>query len=231
MKKHLTHSLAATAVAAMLLSGCGTSGFSPAMPAAQSGSLAAKSTKALEDGYKHIHMAVFSKLDTNKDLRIDEYEAAPDLALRDFQRADKNRDGKLTRKEFMDYAAGGSLFGFMRQDKTKFMRQAREALIKAFRKLDKNKDFLMDRDEMSNEALKKVGLNLTIDGLRVRAVITEFDYDLFERSDRTKDGYLGQAEFEDWAILNFVYQINSDYRIGGDEPAPVEPDPDSDADW
>lgn len=224
MKKHLTHSLAATAVAAMLLSGCGTSGFSPAMPAAQQGSLAARSTQGLEDGYKHIHMAIFSKLDMNKDLRIDEYEAAPDLALKDFQRADNNRDGKLTRKEFMDYAAGDSFFGFMRQDKKKFMRQAREALIRAFRKLDEDKDFLLDSDDLTNEALKKVGLNLTIDGLRVKVVISEFDYDLFTEADRTKDGNLGQAEFEDWAMANFIQQINPDYNYGKEEPG-------GDADW
>lgn len=220
MKKQVTHALAATAVAALLLSGCGTS-LNRAVPTgATAGAIGASATKTLEDGFKQIHMAIFTKLDRSGDGQIDEYEAAPDFSLRDFEKADTSGNHKVSKREFMDYAIGDGLFGFMRQDKTKFMRQAREALAGAFKKMDKDRDNLLAKEEMKNDVLKKMGINLTIDGLHAKAVITEFDADLFEAADRTKDGKLGQAEFEDWAILNFLHLINPAYNPNP-APAPV----------
>ena len=215
--------LVVTAAAAMLLAGCGSKGFSAALPAAPQSTFNAAATRTLLDSYRHIHLALFAKMDANSDSNIDEYEAGPDLDLRDFAKADKNKNGKLTKKEFMDYATDGGVFGFMRQNKNDFMNQARTALMKSFARLDKDKNLLLEREEMSNDALKKLGVNLSIDGLRVRAVISEFDSDVFEASDKTKDGNLSQAEWEDYCMNAVLGQINPNYTPGGaPAPAPSE---------
>lgn len=217
--------LVVTAAAAMLLTGCGSKGFSAALPAAPQSTFNAAATRTLLDSYRHIHLAVFAKMDANSDANIDEYEAGPDLDLRDFGKADKNRNGRLSKKEFMDYATDGGAFGFMRQNKNSFMKQARSALMKSFARLDKDKNLLLEKEEMSNEALKKLGVNLTIDGLRVRAEVKEFDSDIFEASDKTKDGMLSQAEWEDYCMNAFLGQINPNYNPGGAPPAPPAEDP------
>lgn len=220
--------LVVTAAVAMLLAGCGK-GYSPALPASAQPGINASATRTLLDGYRHIHLAVFSKMDSNADQHIDEYEAGPDLDLKDFAKADTSKNGKISKREFMAYATEGKFFGFMRQDKNDFMKQARSALLKAFAKLDKNKNLLVEKDEMTTEALKKLGVNLTIDGLRLRAEVNEFDSDLFDGADKTKDGNLSQAEWEDYCMSAFVGQINPNYTPGGAPPAPPAPTPDEPA--
>ena len=221
--------IAALAFAA-ILTGCGKSPVTgtlagaPALPAA----VEAQATRTLLTGFKHIHLAVFTKLDVNGDKSIDEYEAGKNIDLTDFGKADKNRNGKLTQAEFMTYATAGDLFAFIRQNKTNFMKDTRDVLWRAFQRLDVDKDRALSAKELSQKALSKVGINLRIDGLHTRVGITEVDEDIFEFSDKTKDGVLGQAEFEDYCITSFVKGINPKYNIGGNpepapDPAPVDP--------
>lgn len=221
MKRHLGWMMAA----AVLMSGCGMQQNSPALPAVGAAPMGALATRTLLDSFKHVHMAVFTKMDANADKVIDEYEASPGMELRDFGKADANRNGKLTVKEFMAYATDGGLFGFMRQDKNKFMRDTRNVLARDFARLDLNRDRLLQAEELDAKAWGKLKLTLSIDGLHTRVTIADIDSELFEASDRTKDGALGQAEFEDYVMNAFIGMINPNYNTGGEPPAPPAEDP------
>lgn len=220
----MNKSLIVALAAAMILGACGTNGVTPiANGPGVSAELDALATRTLLTGFREIHMAVFSKMDANEDKMLDEYEAGSGMDLKDFAKADRNRNGKVSRKEFMDFATGGSLFGFLKQDKNDFMKQSREALLRAFKKLDRNADRMVNAAEMKSDALTKVGVNLRIDGLHVRVVITELDDAIFESSDKTGDAALTQAEFEDYCMTSFIKLINPKYTP---TPAPgPNPDP------
>jgi Ca2+-binding EF-hand superfamily protein len=211
--------LIALVASAAVLTGCGMSPSRPLFPqGVASAGAQALATKTLLDGFKHIHRAAFTKLDVNSDGRLDEYEAGSAMDLKDFGRADKNRDGKLTKTEFMNFATGGSVFGFLRQDRVSFMKATRDVLWRGFQRLDANKDRQLKAAELSDKALAKVGINLRIDGLRIRVALTDLDDAIFESSDKTGDGALTQAEFEDYCMHAFVKGINPSYQFG---PAPA----------
>jgi Ca2+-binding EF-hand superfamily protein len=191
----------------------------------------ASATKTLVAAFKHIHNAAFTKFDANGDKAIDEYEAGPGIDLKDFQKADKNRNGKLTKTEFLAYADGDSFFGFFHQDKNKFMSATRDALYKAFQKLDSNRDRLLSTEEMNNKALKKLGIYLEIPGLHLKVTIDELDKELYTQNDRTGDKSLSQAEFEDYCMDEFIYRINPNFDPNpapaptpSEEPAPAPAD-------
>lgn len=217
--------LIATAAIALLLTGCGKSAVAPtfAAPQALSPAMEALATRTLLTSFKHIHLAVFTKLDVNTDNSVDEYEAGSAMDLKDFGRADKNKNGKLTKSEFMAYATGGKVFGFMRQDKADFMKQTRDVLWRAFQRLDSDKNRLLSAKELGEKALQKVGIGLRIDGLHAKVAIAEIDDAIFESSDKTADGVLSQAEFEDYCMSAFIKGLNPSYQPGG-QPAP-QPDP------
>ena len=222
--------LIATAALAALLAGCGKGAATAVMPGQPTlpAAVEANATRTLLTSFKHIHLAVFAKLDANTDNNVDEYEAGAAMDLKDFARADKNRNGKLTKSEFMNYATDGSVFGFMRQDKAKFMTQTRDVLWRAFQRLDGDKNRLLSQKELGEKALSKVGINLRIDGLHAKVAITEVDDAVFEASDKTADGSLSQAEFEDYCMTAFIKGLNPAYNPGG-APAP-QPDPASGGD-
>lgn len=217
--------LIATAALAALLAGCGKGVAPTAMPGSPTlpAAIEANATRTLLTSFKHIHLAVFTKLDANTDNQVDEYEAGAAMDLKDFARADKNRNGKLTKSEFMNYATEGSVFGFMRQDKAGFMKQTREVLWRAFQRLDADKNRLLSEKELGEKALGKVGVNLRIDGLHAKVAIAELDDAVFASSDKTGDGSLSQAEFEDYCMSAFIKGLNPAYNPGG-APAP-QPDP------
>lgn len=217
--------LIATAAIAVLLAGCGKSATAPALPGipALPPAVEAQATRTLLTSFKHIHLALFTKLDANTDNQIDEYEAGASMDLKDFGRADKNGNGKLTKTEFMNFATGGALFGFMRQDKAGFMKQTRDVLWRAFQRLDGDKNRMLKPQELGEKALQKVGINLRIDGLHAKVAIAELDDAIFEASDKTADGSLTQAEFEDYCMTAFIKGLNPAYQPGG-QPAP-QPDP------
>ncbi|MEB3329449.1 MAG: hypothetical protein VKQ33_09485 [Candidatus Sericytochromatia bacterium] len=217
--------LLALVATAVVLSGCGLSPSRPLLSQGVVGAGAqALATKTLLDGFKHLHRAAFTRLDSNGDGRIDEYEAGTAMDLRDFSRADKNRNGKLSKTEFMNFATGGAVFGFLRQDRVSFMKATRDVLWRGFQRLDANRDKQLKPSELSDKALAKVGINLRIDGLRLRVGLMELDDAIFESSDKTGDGALTQAEFEDYCMHAFVKGINPDYQFGpAPAPAPVPP--------
>jgi hypothetical protein len=230
--KALNHTLLAALSAAVLLSGCGQTPMSTALPAANSAGIEAEATKTLLKSFYHIHMAAYTKFDANGDKTIDEYEAGPGIDLKDFARADKNHNGKLTKSEFMAYADGDGLFGFFHQDKNKFMNQTRDALYKAFGKLDSNRDRLLQTDEMNAKAMKKLGIYLEIPGLHLKVVIDELDKELFSSNDRTGDKALSQAEFEDYCMDEFISRINPNYDPNPQPtPAPSDAPPADDSGW
>lgn len=221
--------LLATAVASLMLAGCGKTG--PANVAAvqaANGAAEAQATTTLLKGFRDIHYAVFTKLDANGDGRLDEYEASVAINLNDFQKADHNKDHVISKKEFMNYATDGGLFGFVHQSRTDFLNQARKALANAFNKLDKNGDRLLQQSELSEAALKKVNVNLRIDALHVYVQIQELDDASFDSADHTGDGALSQAEWEDYCVDHFIKLINPKYQPGGtggggDNPPPPAP--------
>lgn len=221
MNKHLTQTLMASLTAAVLLSGCGQSANVAGLASTNAAGFNAEATKTLKKAFNHIHQAAFSKFDSNADKSIDEYEWGP-IDLKDFSKADKNRNGKLTKTEFMNYADGT---GFFRQDKDDFMKATRTALGKAFSKLDANRDRMLQKEEMNSKALKKLGMYLALPGLNLKVVIDEFDGELYTSSDRTGDKLLSQAEFEDYCMDEFIYRINPDYQQNPTPPAPPEPAP------
>lgn len=212
---------------AALVAGCGRGGQLPVGAAlAPNAAAEALATRSLLTGYKHLFMAVFTKLDANTDKFLDEYEASQHIDLRDFQKADRNKNGRLTRKEFMDYAAGGKLFGFMKQDKSSFMKAARAAMLKAFNSYDTNKDRLLDMKELSEKAMTKNPVFLTIDALHVKVKILEVMDPAFEAADKTTDSKLSIAEFEDFCMNSFVKLINPNYSMSPTPPAaPPNEDP------
>ncbi|MDB5098411.1 MAG: hypothetical protein JWM80_2832 [Cyanobacteria bacterium RYN_339] len=223
--------LLATAVASLLLAGCGKSGPTAVSAVAPAGVVEAQATATLLKGFRDIHMAVFTKLDADGNGRLDEYEASAAINLADFAKADKSKDHKLSKTEFMNYADGGGVFGFLRQSRTDFLNQARKALLTAFTKLDKNKDRVLQQSELNEAALKKVDVNLHIDALHVNVHITELDDAAFDSADKTQDTALSQAEFEDYCVDHFIKLINPKYTPGGggdtpptpaDDPAPAD---------
>lgn len=217
-----------------VLGGCGVQPYRATFPTRQAASGAqAAATKTLKNGFKHLHLAAFSRLDANADNQVDEYEAGSAMDLKDFTRADKNRNGKLTKTEFMNFATSGSVFGFIRQDKNAFMRQTRDVLWRAFQRLDSDRDRHLKPLELSDKALQKVGINLRMDGLRLRVVLNELDDTLFEAADKTGDEMLSQAEFEDYCMSAFIKGINPNYGTPPSPPSepqeptePSEPTPD-----
>jgi hypothetical protein len=224
--------LLATAVATLMLAGCGKTGPATMATVAPQAVTEAQATATLLKGFRDIHYAVFTKLDANTDGRLDEYEASAAISLADFQKADKSRDHKISKTEFMNFATDGGLFGFLHQSRTDFLNQARKALLNAFNKLDKNRDRMLQQSELSEAALKKVDVNLSIAALHVNVHIQELDDACFDSADHTQDGALTQAEFEDYAIGHFIKLINPNYTPGGhgggdtpppaDDPAPAD---------
>lgn len=202
-----------TAVAgamALSLTACGRGGAT--MPvgaqAAAAGGAAALSTATLKEGFKRVYSAAFARHDANGDGAIDEYEAGPFFQLNVFAKADQNKDGKLGPAEFLDHASRSGLFGLFRQDADDFFKSTRRSLGSAFKKLDANKDNLLEAKELSDAAIARAKVSVTLPGLKVTVTLKEIDEASFGASDHTKDGKLSQAEFEDAAIEGWVALLN-----------------------
>ena len=217
--------LLATAMSAALLAGCGANG---AMVPGQAQSLAgvdASATQTLEKAFDRIHRAVFTKLDVDQNKSIDEYEAGPQLSLKDFDRADRNNNHKLTYSEFKRYAVT-NLFLY-KDTKSSFQKRFRSQLGQVFSRLDSNRDRLLVKSEVSNTDLRKLRLTFEYPRLNISEKIQKAG-DAFTTADRTGDGKLSQAEFEDMYIELVVLALGGDasapapYDPGPVDPAPVE---------
>lgn len=209
MATRLTTTITAVAAVAML-AGCGANALPNAQVRAQMAA-EAQATQTLKDGFKHVYAAAFSKCDANADGAIDEYEAGPFLDLRDFGRADENKNGKLTNKEFLDWANRGWIFGLFAQDADGFFKSQRRSMLKAFDRLDADKNHLLSETELNDGALANAKLSLTLGGLKTKVQLTTTTEEAFKAGDKTGDGALSQGEFEDFVLNGWVSQINPKY--------------------
>lgn len=166
----------------------------------------ASSTAALKAGFGRMHAAIFGKLDANQDGHIDEYEAGPTIPLNLFTRLDRNNDGKITQSQFVQFATAGGFFtGADTEDR--FFVRMRDYLGTAFTRLDQpaggmfsRGDGFLTREELADTRVAKVGLGFRYPTLNVTTTLVTVTDELYAASDKTGDGKLSQAEFEDLYI-------------------------------
>jgi Ca2+-binding EF-hand superfamily protein len=216
--------LALITAAAATLTGCGTTAGPNAAQLRAQQAAEAQAAKTLKEGFKHVYAAAFAKCDANTDGAIDEYEAGPFIDLRDFVRADENKNGKLTNKEFMAWANRGWIFGLFAQDADGFFKSQRRSMLKAFGKIDADKNMLLSPQELNDGALSGAKLSLGLGGLKTTVTLTTATEEQFNNADKTKDGALSQGEFEDFVLNGWVTLINPKYTPAP-EPQPAPPAP------
>lgn len=220
MATRLTLALTA-AVSAAILAGCGAAPTTSTAQLRAAAAAEAQAAKTLKDGFKHVYGAAFSKLDANSDNAIDEYEAGPFIDLRDFVRADENKNGKLTSKEFLGWANRGWIFGLFAQDADGFFKSQRRSMLKSFAKLDADKNMLLSPAELNDGALSGAKLTLALGGLKTSVTLAATTEETFAAADKTKDGSLSQGEFEDFVLNSWVGLINPKYQPQPEPPAPA----------
>jgi Ca2+-binding EF-hand superfamily protein len=167
--------------------------------------LQARSTAGLLAGFDRVHKGIFAKMDSNKDNAIDEYESAPSMTLKDFQRADLNLTGKIEYRELVMFATDngwkGYIPGFGKYDTAdKFAGRFRHYLADRFDRLDLNNDGFLKNYEISNRDLQRTELGLNYPELRLKVRLTAVSDEEFKAGDKTADGKLSPAEFEDMYI-------------------------------
>jgi len=223
--------LLATTLAATMLAGCGVGGTTVGLQGTQTAGFDAAASATLRKGFKEVHTAIFTKIDSNGDNFIDEYEAGPFFSLtREFPKADKGKsgkgNGKISRTEFLRYAtSGGFLLGNDNPDK--FLSRMRGFLATAFTRLDKKEggffgsgDRYLTQEELSSQALRSLGLGFAYEKLHIRVRIDEVTSDDFMAADVTGDGKISQGEWEDLYMKLVVRAINPN---AGGSPAPMPP--------
>ena len=213
----LTKSAAAALTIAML-AGCGTQGVANlAGTRAEVDTFGTMSASGLKKAFTRVHKAIFTNMDADKNGWLDEYEVGKHMSMSEFRKADKKQGwgsaGKLSRTEFVDYAT--TTFLWFNQDKDSFANSFRQALTKAFNRLDENDDGLLKKTELSQNDLRKLGLSFDYPKLRIKVKITKVTPDQIAGADKTGDGQLSQAEFEDLYIEMVVA------ALGGEGPAPA----------
>ncbi len=223
--------LLAATLAATMLAGCGVGGNTVGMQSTQAVGFDAAASATLRKGFKEVHTAIFTKIDSNGDNFIDEYEAGPFFSLtREFPKADKGKNGKgngkISRTEFMKYAtAGGFLVGA--DNPNRFLDRMRNFLATAFNRLDQKEggffgagDRYLTEKELSSKALRTLGLGFAYEKLHIRVRIDEVPSEDFTAADVTGDGKLSQGEWEDLYMKLVVRAINPN---AGGSPAPTPP--------
>lgn len=233
MRKPVLSTLIVTLATSTMLAGCGMNLQTGASisSTAESVGFDALASVTLRKSFKDLHTAIFQKIDTNGDKYIDEYEAGPyfDLVKEFPKAAGKSGKTKISRTEFVNYATAG---GFLSSKDTpqSFMDRMRSFLASAFSRLDKpvagsgwfgKGDGYLSADELSDKALASLGLGFAYDKLHVKVLITTFDPGDVAAADKTGDGQLSQAEFEDLYMNTVIKLVNPNYNPN---PAPA-PDP------
>jgi len=249
MRKNALSTLIAVSAGLTILSGCGVAPGTGVSTASGDVGFDAAATKTLKEGFKNVHLAIFSKFDTNGDKYIDEYEAGPYFSLtKEFPNADKGKsgkgNGKISKTEFLKYAtAGGLLSG--RDTPNAFMQRMRSFIATAFGRLDKKApgsglfgkgDGYLSQEELADTALAKLGLGFAYDKVHIRVMIPAFDPADVTSCDKTGDGQLSQGEFEDLYMIAVAKAINPNFNPNpapnpapsadpGPAPAPAPADP------
>ncbi|MBM3266811.1 MAG: hypothetical protein FJZ01_04100 [Candidatus Sericytochromatia bacterium] len=186
------------------LAGCGGAQIAPIAKAPAGSTVSAKSTPGLRAAWDQIHKQIFANVDANKDGKIDEYEAGTTIDLDTFKKADLNYDGAVDYNEFMKHATKG---GFLQGSDTpdKFVGRLRDELAGSLKKLDTmpkrgwfdKGDGFLQAEELTGKALKGAGLGFYYPNLRISLTVSEVSEEQFKAADKTGDGKLGPAEFED----------------------------------
>ena len=143
----------------------------------------------------------FQQLDHNRDNRISSDEWHYDIEA--FVRADRNRDGVISRAEFLDTAVDDD-----RDDRFDYLdvngdnrvsRDEWHSSVETFNWLDRNRDGALTRTEMLGETAVNDDQFASLDINRDRAVtLNEWHWSRasFNQLDRNRDGRLTEAEFD-----------------------------------
>lgn len=217
---------AAVAMTLAMLAGCGTQGVANmAAQRTESDALMAMSASGLKKAFSRVHKAIFNSMDADKNKWLDEYEVGKHMTMSEFRKADRNDGwgsaGRLSQSEFVDYAT--STFLWFNQDKDSFANSFRQSLTKAFNRLDTSDDGLLKKTELSLADLRKLGLSFDYPKLRIKVKITKVTPDQIKAADKTGDGQLSQAEFEDLYIEMVVSALGGDAPPPAPAPAPAPP--------
>ena len=219
----LTKSAAAAMTIAML-AGCGTQGVANMAATADVDTFGAMSASGLKKAFSRVHKAIFNSMDADKNKWLDEYEVGKHMTMSEFRKADRSTGwgsaGRLSQTEFVEYAT--STFLWFNQDKDSFANSFRQSLTKAFNRLDTNDDGLLKKTELSLADLRKLGLSFDYPKLHIKVKITKVTPDQIKAADKTGDGQLSQAEFEDLYIEMVVAALGGDPAPA---PAPNPPAP------
>ena len=217
----------AVALSTVVLTGCGSQGMIGAPVVRGGQAYEADATSTLMKGLTRIHHTIFAKLDKDGNKFIDEYEAGPNISLADFKKADKGRNGKLTYSEFKNYAIT-NLFFFKDSPKA-FSDRFRRDLKKAYDRLDNApRDGVLVKNETSIRDMQKLGLTFEYPRLNITVKVSKINKEIFSAADKTGDGVLGQAEFEDLYIEMVIAGLGGAPGSGGGDTPPPAPAPGGD---
>ncbi|MEB3329503.1 MAG: hypothetical protein VKQ33_09755 [Candidatus Sericytochromatia bacterium] len=223
---HLKQALAAAALAATL-AGCGSQGLSVAGRPAAAPTFETLAASTLKKAFNQIHRAIFDNMDADKDGWLTEYEVGKHMTMAQFRKADTKDGwgsaGRLSRTEFLDYAT--KTFLWFRQDKDSFANTFRQGLVRAFHRFDENRDGLLVKSELSRADLRRVGLSFEYPKLRLSVKITKVTPELIAGSDKTGDGKLSQAEFEDLYIEMVIAALGGSSAPAAPPAPPMPPAP------
>jgi Ca2+-binding EF-hand superfamily protein len=143
--------------------------------------------------------ARFAALDRNRDGRLTRAEWVYDLET--FRRVDRNRDGVLIRSEFLggDFDDDrGDRFDYLDEDgNNRVTRQEWHASQDAFTWLDVNRDGVLTRLEVEGDVSKESDLFTRLDtngNNRINATEWQWSRASFDRLDVNRDGVLSRAE-------------------------------------
>lgn len=217
---HITR-VTASALLLAVLAGCGTTGAAtaPSVARVDAGAVT-ESTTGLKKAFTRIHKAVFTAMDADKNGWLDEYEAGKHMTLKDFAKADKAQGWgsaeRLSRTEFVNWAT--QTFLWFHDTPDSFANRFRQDLGKVFKRLDTNRDGLLVKDETSLRDMAKLKLTFEYDKLKINQPIKKVPVEAFSGADKTGDGKLSQAEFEDMYLEMVVASLGGE---GGAAPAPA----------
>lgn len=138
---------------------------------------------------------VWMQYDVNRDGRISRAEFPADPSL--FDRADRNRDGMLTRGEAETYARSTNVDAELRRlDRNgdgAISRSEWRGNWEAFDRLDRNDDGVISQADRANRGRRFHGLDRNRDGVVTRSEWRGNDRS-FELKDRNRDGVLSGSE-------------------------------------
>lgn len=166
-----------------------------------------QSLPQLQEGFGKIHEAIFAKKDLNKDGGLTEAEAAPNLDLREFRRADGDRNGVLSYAEFEKWARLDVL-AIGLDSPERFAKRTRDKLRDDFFHLDRDEDGLLSLKDLNPDKLQKRRFRFVYPSIRFEVAIGRIAPEDFAAADETKDNWLVESEFENLYVMAVLRAIN-----------------------